>query len=97
MTYYEAGLGACGTVNTDTDSIIALPYEFMGDISNGNPYCGRSLTILNPSNGNSAQATVEDKCMGCEGRSIDLTLALFQAVAGDLSLGRVQGIQWWFN
>lgn len=88
------GLGACGwNVNTGSDMQIALPFEFMGTQSNGNPYCGKSLTIKGPS-GNLVQATVGDKCMGCTGFSIDLTDALFSAVAptGD---GRVHGIEWW--
>jgi gentisate 1,2-dioxygenase len=75
---------------------IALPYEFMGTLSNSNPYCGKSLTLLNPTTGKTVQATVGDKCMGCTGRSIDCTDALFNAIVpgGD---GRVSGIEWWFN
>jgi gentisate 1,2-dioxygenase len=75
---------------------IALPFEFMGTQSNGNPYCGKSLTLLNPTTGQTVQATVGDKCMGCTGRSIDCTDALFSAIVpgGD---GRVSGIEWWFN
>ena len=91
------GLGACGwNVDTSSDMEIALPFAFMGTESNGNPYCGKSLTIKNPTTGTETQATVGDKCMGCTGFSIDLTDALFTAVAptGD---GRVSGIEWWFN
>lgn len=90
------GLGACGwTVNTGSDMQIALPHGLMGSQSNGNPYCGRSVTIQAPG-GQPVQATVGDKCMGCEGDSIDLTNVLFSAVApsGD---GRVHGVSWYFN
>ena len=77
---------------------IALPYEFMGTASNSNPYCGKTLTIYNPATGASAQATVMDKCMGCTGRSIDLTETLFSDLTGgDMGLGRVGGVDWWFN
>lgn len=96
ITHWDGGLGACGwNVNTNSDMQIALPYELMGTQSNGNPYCGMSLTIQGPA-GNLVQATVGDKCMGCSGYSIDLTDVLFTAVApnGD---GRVSDIQWWFN
>lgn len=96
VTHYDGGLGACGwDVNSASDMQIALPYALMGTQSNGNPYCGRSLTIVGPA-GNSVQATVGDKCMGCEGYAIDLTNVLFAAVVpnGD---GRVHGIQWYFN
>lgn len=96
VTHYDGGLGACGwNVNTASDMQIALPHGMMGTQSNGNPYCGKSLTIKT-SSGGTVQATVGDKCMGCEGNSIDLTDALFAAVVpnGD---GRVSGIEWWFN
>lgn len=96
VTHWDGGVGACGwAVDTDRDMQVALPHAMMGTQSNGNPYCGRSLTIRSPS-GQKISATVGDKCMGCESRSIDLTDALFQAVVpfGD---GRVSNIQWWFN
>ena len=96
ITHWDGGLGACGwNVDTNSDMQIALPYQLMGTQSNGNPYCGKSLTIQGPA-GNLVQATVGDKCMGCTGDSIDLTDVLFTAVApnGD---GRVSGISWWFN
>jgi hypothetical protein len=96
VTHYDGGLGACGwDVNTNSDMSIALPYALMGTQSNGNPYCGRSLSIK-ASDGSIVTATVGDKCMGCTGESIDLTDVLFEAVVpnGD---GRVSGIQWWFN
>lgn len=98
ITYYGGGLGACG-VNVDpAGNGIALPYEFMGTLSNSNPYCGKTLTIYNPATGQSAQATVMDKCMGCVGRSIDLTETLFSAVTkGNTGAGRVSGVDWWFN
>jgi hypothetical protein len=98
ITYYGGGLGACG-VNVDpSGNGIALPYEFMGTASNSNPYCGKTLTIYNPATGASVQATVMDKCMGCTGRSIDLTETLFgDLTGGDTGLGRVSGVDWWFN
>lgn len=97
ITHYDGGLGACGwNVNTASDMQIALPYGFMGTQSNGNPYCGKSLTIRNPNTGATAQATVGDKCMGCEGRSIDLTNVLFNTIGGGCD-GRCSGFEWWFN
>jgi hypothetical protein len=98
VTHWDGGLGACGwTVNTGSDMQIALPFEFMGTLSNSNPYCGRSLTVFNPVSGTTVSATVGDKCMGCTGRAIDLTDALFNAVTDGKGDGRVAGIQWWFN
>lgn len=76
---------------------IALPYQFMGTQSNGNPYCGRSVTLVNPTSGTTVQATVGDKCMGCVDRAIDCTDALFNAITDGTGDGRVSGIQWFLN
>lgn len=67
----------------------------MGTQSNGNPYCGRTVSIKG-TDGSIHTGTVVDKCMGCEGYSIDLAPGLFSAVApaGD---GRVGDIEWWFS
>lgn len=98
ITYYGGGLGACGTNVDPTGNGIALPYEFMGTLSNSNPYCGKTLTIYNPATGKTAQATVMDKCMGCTGRSIDLAPAVFDILTNsDEGLGRVHNVDWWFN
>lgn len=95
ITYYEAGLGACGTTNNgNTDMIVALPHEFMGAQSNGNPYCGKSLTISY--GGKTVVATVADKCMGCVGRDLDLSNIAFQSLGIDFGVGRTKA-DWWFN
>ncbi|CAL3967262.1 unnamed protein product [Diplocarpon coronariae] len=94
ITYYEAGLGACGTTNDgSTEKVIALPHGMMGTQSNGNPYCGMTVTIKLGSK--TVQATVVDKCMGCTGNSIDLSNAAFEELA-DFAVGRTQAT-WWFN
>lgn len=97
ITHYDGGLSACGpVVDTNTAMAIALPWEFMGTLSNTNPYCGKTLTIKNPNTGATAQAYVADKCMGCTGRSIDLTDILFDTIAPSCD-GRCSGFEWWFN
>ncbi|KAF8864986.1 hypothetical protein BDZ45DRAFT_581164, partial [Acephala macrosclerotiorum] len=94
ITYYTAGLGACGTTNDgDTEKVVALPYGLMGTQSNGNPYCGKTITISYQ--GKTTTATVVDKCMGCLGDSIDLSNAAFLELA-ELAVGRASA-QWWFN
>jgi hypothetical protein len=65
----------------------------MGEQSNGNPYCGKTITV--EYGGKSVVATVIDKCMGCVGASIDLTNFAFEALAS-LDLGRTQAT-WYFN
>ena len=98
VTHWDGGLGACGwNVDTNSDLEIALPYEFMGTLSNTNPYCGRSVTLYNPTSGTTVQATVGDKCMGCVDRAIDCTDALFTAITDGTGDGRVSGIEWWLN
>jgi hypothetical protein len=98
VTHWDGGLGACGNnVDTNNELAIALPYEFMGTASNNNPYCGRSVTLYNPTSGTTVQATVEDKCMGCYNRSIDCTDILFNQITDNLGNGRMSGIEWWLN
>ena len=98
VTHWDGGLGACGTVvDTDTDLAIALPFEFMGTLSNTNPYCGRSVTLYNPTSGTTVQAVVKDKCMGCVDRAIDCTNTLFNQITDNLGNGRESGIEWWLN
>lgn len=94
ITYYEAGLGACGeTTDGSVDKVIALPVGLMGSQSNGNPYCGKTVTIKKGSK--TTTATVVDKCMGCEGNSIDLSNAAFLELA-EFDVGRTTAT-WWFN
>ncbi|QSZ33183.1 hypothetical protein DSL72_002769 [Monilinia vaccinii-corymbosi] len=96
MTYYTAGLGACG-ITTDGSNFagVALPVGLMGSLSNSNPYCGKTITIKCTSTGKTTQATVIDKCMGCEGDSIDLTNFAFDKLA-DEAVGRTKAT-WFFN
>ncbi|KAG4428507.1 hypothetical protein IFR05_016010 [Cadophora sp. M221] len=94
ITYDEAGLGACGvTTDGSVEKVIALPVSLMGAQSNGNPYCGKTVTIKKGSK--TTTATVVDKCMGREGNSIDLSNAAPPELA-DLSVGRTTA-EWWFN
>ena len=96
ITYYEAGLGACGLTNDGTtDKVVALPHVLMGPLSNTNPYCGKTITIKCSSTGKTTTATVVDKCMGCNDYAIDLSNAAFLDL-DELAVGRTKAI-WWFN
>jgi hypothetical protein len=96
ITFYEAGLGACGlTTNGTLERVVALPHDLMGPLSNSNPYCGMTITIKCPSTGKTTTATVVDKCMGCYGQAIDLSNAAFLEL-NDLAVGRSTAT-WWFN
>jgi hypothetical protein len=83
------------TNDGDTENVVALPHGLMGTQSNGNPYCGQNITVKCTATGKTTTATVVDKCMGCDGYSIDLSNAAFLELDG-LSVGRT-GATWWFN
>lgn len=97
MTYYALGLGACGFDDSgkdNTENIVAMSAEQMGSQSNGNPNCGRSITIR--ANGKTTTAVVRDKCPGCRFGSIDASEKLFLELFDDLGVGRGH-VEWWFN
>lgn len=95
ITYYDTGMGACGIVSADSDKVVALPWQLMGEQSNGNPYCGRTISITCDATGKSTTATVVDKCMGCTGHSIDLSHGAFDELDSE-SVGRTLA-HWFFT
>jgi len=94
ITFYDVGLGACGTTNDgNTEDVVALPVGMMGTESNDNPFCSKTITITKGSV--SIKATVVDKCMGCPGDNIDLSEHAFSQLA-PLATGRTTAT-WYFN
>lgn len=99
MTTYDGtvGPGSCGFLaTTKTTRYVALAADMMGAQSNGNPYCERMIKIS--ANGQQYEAMVTDKCPGCFGQSLDLSIDLFNEVfptAG--GTGRFHNIEWWFT
>jgi hypothetical protein len=97
LTYYAVGLGACGFDDSGkdhTENIVAVSHLLMGTQSNGNPFCGKTITVSY--GGKKVQATVRDKCMGCEKEAIDCTEKMFLELFGTLDKGR-GSVEWWFN
>jgi hypothetical protein len=96
ITYYNpaGGYGSCGWTIQDSDPVVALAHGMMGEQSNGNPWCGKKISILH--DGVTHTATIGDKCGGCEGESIDLTAGLWAIVAPDVD-GRAHNVEWWVN
>lgn len=94
ITYYNpaGGYGSCGWTIQDSDPVVALAHVMMGEQSNGNPWCGKKIKILH--NGKTFDASIGDKCGGCEGQSIDLTQGLWEIVAPDVD-GRGHDVEWW--
>ncbi|GAA5851058.1 hypothetical protein JCM3766R1_004164 [Sporobolomyces carnicolor] len=91
--YYQNGVaGACGSVSSDSDKVVALQTSMYG--SGG--YCGETITITNTANGKSTTATVADECPSCSGSSsIDLSTGAFDAI-GHEDTG-VLSVSWSFN
>lgn len=90
ITYYTVGMGACGEDDTGKDNsenIVALSHLMMGTQSNGNPMCGKTITIT--ANGKTATAVVKDKCMGCAEDDIDVSEKVFDQLFGGLGGGRM--------
>lgn len=97
LTYYAVGFGACGEDDggkDNSDNIVALSHLFMGTQSNGNPYCGKKITI--EANGNTAYAIVKDKCMGCAIDDIDVSEKVYKELWGSLTSGRTPA-KWYFS
>jgi len=93
VTYYNpaGGYGACGWTIQDSDLQVALAHGMMGEQSNGNPWCGKKIAISH--NGQEYEATIGDKCGGCDGESIDLTQGLWDSGFTDID-GRGHNIEW---
>ena len=101
ITHYDVGdgLGSCGKQFSNSDMVVALSTAMManGPNPNTNPKCYTSITLTNPSNpGGPWQGEIVSTCAGCAMDDVDLSPALFSAVApsGD---GRVSGISWSFT
>jgi hypothetical protein len=97
ITYFALGMGACGIDDSGkdhTDNIVAVSSQLMGAQSNGNPMCGKTITIK--AAGKIIQALVHDKCPSCAPGDIDGSEKMFVELFGSLDAGR-QKIEWWFN
>uniref|UniRef100_A0A1Y1KZ01 RlpA-like protein double-psi beta-barrel domain-containing protein n=1 Tax=Photinus pyralis TaxID=7054 RepID=A0A1Y1KZ01_PHOPY len=96
FTWYDIGMGSCGEDDKGkdlTECIVAISHDRMGEQSNGNPFCGKEVTMS--ANGKTVVGTVKDKCMGCAFNDIDVSKACFTKLF-DLGVGRTT-IKWWFN
>ncbi|KAF8580870.1 hypothetical protein K439DRAFT_1619450 [Ramaria rubella] len=77
--FFQNGVaGACGTVHSDSDKIVALQTDTYG---NGE-HCGKQIMIKDPSTGHTAFATVADECPTCNNKQcIDMSQGLFDEFA----------------
>ncbi|CAG8469990.1 14021_t:CDS:1 [Dentiscutata erythropus] len=91
ITFYSAGLGACGKRNKNSDKICALSRDLFGSSpggnSNKNKNCGRKLKIT--CGKKSVTVTVVDLCEGCSTEDVDLSPSAFDELAKP-SVGRMK-------
>lgn len=85
-TYYEAGFGACGERNAQSDDIVLIPHivfdaagssSSTGGKSNKNPLCSK-IVMANRYDeavgaGRSVDLRVVDRCTGCGPDDLDTT------------------------
>lgn len=89
FTYYDAGKGACGATNTNSDFIVALNAPQFGSGS----YCFQMITII--VNGKTATAQITDECEGCPFAGLDFSRGLFDYFSSE-SAGVLTG-SWYFG
>ncbi|KAI2634464.1 RlpA-like double-psi beta-barrel-protein domain-containing protein-containing protein [Xylaria nigripes] len=89
MTWFNAGLGACGWWDNDGEAVVALNTADY----NGGANCGRWITIT--ANGRTTAGRVVDLCPGCTKNGIDASPAIFDDIA-PLDEGIVT-VTWWFQ
>jgi expansin (peptidoglycan-binding protein) len=91
LTYYNPGLGSCGYTNTESEHVCAVSHILFDAAStssnpNDNPLCGLKVRIRR--DGESVDAKVVDRCVGCAETDLDVTESVFGMVA-ELAQGRV--------
>jgi hypothetical protein len=94
-TFYdlETRVGSCGKQNKNSEFVVALNTEQMGEDGRNNPNCGKDIEVIGPS-GKSVQVTVVDSCKTCKSGGLDLSPAAYEEI-GDFSHGSVP-IKWKF-
>ncbi|CUA69457.1 hypothetical protein RSOLAG22IIIB_08473 [Rhizoctonia solani] len=81
--FYQNGVaGACGTVHSDSDYIVAVDYRRYGDLGKQSDLCGKKVLVTNTNNGKTVTCTVADACPTCDNSSsLDLSEGAFKALA----------------
>ncbi|KAF8162927.1 hypothetical protein B0H34DRAFT_693468 [Crassisporium funariophilum] len=77
FTFYDAGLGACGKVNSNSEFVVAMN---AGQFAGG-AHCFETITIT--VNGKSTQAQVVDLCPVCPFAGLDFSRGLFNFYANE--------------
>jgi len=95
LTYYAAGMGACGIESRDGDKVVALSMLLFDHVATGanpnlNPLCGKKVRARRE--GRSVDLVVVDRCVGCQMRDLDVTEKVFAGL-GKVEEGRVD-VEW---
>lgn len=95
LTYYAAGLGACGVESKDGDNVVSVSYLLFDAVStssnpNQNPLCGKMIRARRSTG--SVDLKVVDRCTGCQPRDLDITQKTFAKLA-NVDRGRVD-VEW---
>jgi hypothetical protein len=79
--FYQNGVaGACGTVHSDSDMIVALDQQRYGDSGARSQFCGKTVAITG--RGKTEYAVVADDCPTCDNEnSLDMSVGLFNKFA----------------
>ncbi|GAA6025434.1 hypothetical protein JCM11491_004309 [Sporobolomyces phaffii] len=83
-TFFDPGLGACGTYSSSSDFMVAMNEAQYGDLGAVSPWCFQTISISY--GGKTAQAQVLDACPGCPYGGLDMSPSLFKYFA-DESVG----------
>ncbi|KAF4313766.1 Barwin-related endoglucanase [Botryosphaeria dothidea] len=95
-TWYNTlgAYAACGTQHWDSESVVALKSTTFNQYKS--EICGKTITLNYK--GKSTTAKLVDSCPGCIGTwDIDLSPPVFEALTGDLGVGRIDGLTWTFD
>jgi len=89
-TWFDAGLGACGWYNVNSDPIVAISQQ----IYDSGSHCSQYVRVTDLTTGRTEYGLTADECPECAPGDLDMSTGLFQKFA-DLDVG-VLSIDWNF-
>ncbi|KAF9162508.1 hypothetical protein DFQ26_003471 [Actinomortierella ambigua] len=89
-TWFSDKQGSCDIPFSQSELIVALNAEMMGDLQGPDSQCGRRMQVSYK--GKTINCKVVDTCPSqyCVNGAIDLSEAAFKQLAGDLDIGVIQ-------
>ncbi|PIA93029.1 hypothetical protein CB0940_03839 [Cercospora beticola] len=99
LTYYNAGMGACGKVSSEGEYVCAIGHKMyaaavIGTNPNNNPYCGKQIRATLPETGKTVTVTVVDSCGGCEDNSLDFAGGAWNDITNGAAPTRYHDLEW---